>query len=71
MDASGIHADLLFPPSHSFEMNGPFDQGEQRVITSDAHISTGMNACSPLPDDNTAGVHFLTGKEFDSQILRI
>jgi len=68
---SAVNADLFPAPALSFEVYGPGYEGKQRIISPNTHVATGVNAGSALPDDDTAGVHFLSRKQLDAHILRV
>ena len=51
------------------EFDFAIDEGENRVIATDADVTTGMELCSALADDDVPGNHGLAAEFFHAEAL--
>lgn len=65
----GIDADPFFISSNPLELHDAGNLGEECIIASDSNIQTGMDAGSPLPDQDIAGQNLLAPEPLDPQTL--
>ena len=65
----GVDADLFLAALNHFEFDFAIDQGEQRVIGTDADTVTGKYGSSSLTDQDVAGLHDLTVALLGAQAL--
>jgi hypothetical protein len=67
----GVDGNLFPVPSHPFELDNAFNQGEQGIILAAADIIAGMNLCPMLTIDDVAGLNRLAAKFFAAQPLAV